>query len=481
MIKFIDKILRNFRNCFSREATFNWFVIVVIGLMVRTDNLGVTSIIRDLDLTHKCYAAMIHFFHSSAYSLETIANRWFETVKENAPIYKEGDAVVLIGDGVKQAKEARKMPGVKKLHQESENSSKAQYIFGHMFGSIGILAGNLDNFFCIPLLTTLHDGIKIIFNWQEKQEEEVDSRQGSHIVQIVDNAFKITKVFGKSILLLDSYYLSVTALLRLNQLNKDNGCKMEIVTKAKSNCVAYGDPVRKLGRGRPPKKGKTIKLISLFETEKNCFKSITIELYGKTQTVRYYTVELLWGQKLYQKLKFVLVDFNGKKSILVSTDLNLSARSIIRLYSYRFKIEFTFRELKQVISGFSYRFWSKSMPKLKRYKKKNELSEIETIYDPKKRQLIIDKIHAIEGYVMFSCIALGILQILSMKFSEEVFRGKIRFMRTPSKSIVSEATMSNYLYKIIFRSLAKNKDLSISRIIKKKQDNIEKINYYQAS
>ncbi len=44
------------------------------------------------------------------------------------------------GDVVKQAKEGRFMPGVKKLFQESEYSSKPEYIFGHMFGGLGILA-----------------------------------------------------------------------------------------------------------------------------------------------------------------------------------------------------------------------------------------------------------------------------------------------------------------------------------------------------
>lgn len=55
--------------------------------------------------------------------------------------------VVLVGDGMKQAKEARRMPGVKKLHQESENSSKADYIFGHLFGAVGILMGTLEKWF----------------------------------------------------------------------------------------------------------------------------------------------------------------------------------------------------------------------------------------------------------------------------------------------------------------------------------------------
>ncbi|KIO60822.1 hypothetical protein B4064_3477 [Caldibacillus thermoamylovorans] len=33
------------------------------------------------------------------------------------------------------------MPGVKKLHQELENSPKAEYIFYHLFGAISILIG----------------------------------------------------------------------------------------------------------------------------------------------------------------------------------------------------------------------------------------------------------------------------------------------------------------------------------------------------
>ena len=110
----MNDILKMFVTCFSREAAYHWFVIIVVGLMIRGDHLGVTSVIRDLGLRPECYETMIHFFRSSAYTLDSIALCWYKVVQKYAPIYHENDRAVLIGDGVKQSKEGRFMPVVKK-------------------------------------------------------------------------------------------------------------------------------------------------------------------------------------------------------------------------------------------------------------------------------------------------------------------------------------------------------------------------------
>lgn len=107
-------------------AAFQWFVVVVVGLMLRADHLGLTSIIRDLSLAPRHYESLIHFFRSSARSLEGLRTAWLQVVRTHAPLVVRHGRVVLIGDGCKQGKEAQRMPGVKKLHQESENSAKGE-------------------------------------------------------------------------------------------------------------------------------------------------------------------------------------------------------------------------------------------------------------------------------------------------------------------------------------------------------------------
>ena len=121
MIKFIDSVLRKFRNCFSRSAAYHWFVVVIIGLLTRTEFLGVTSFMRCFSFAPKAYDSLIKFFRSDAYTVQSIRTEWYAAVKENASLYQLNGKNLLAGDGTKHPKEGARMPGVKKLMQESGN------------------------------------------------------------------------------------------------------------------------------------------------------------------------------------------------------------------------------------------------------------------------------------------------------------------------------------------------------------------------
>ncbi len=172
-----------------------------------------------------------------------------------------------------------------------------------------------------------------------------------------------------------------------------------------------------------------------------------MELYGKKEHVRYYNIDLLWGQKLYQELRFVLAEINGSRTILASTSLTLEPVSIIRLYSCRFRIECTFRELKQQVGAFCYHFWTKHMPRLNHYQKKDEPSPLEQVKTESSRKKVLETVRAIEMHMMLSCIAMGILQILSIRFMGKVRPDQLRYQRIPSRGRISEAAVMDYLRK----------------------------------
>lgn len=471
MIRFIELVLFSFRKCFSRNGCFKWFVIIVTALMLRGDKLGVTSFIRDLDLSHKCYENLLHFFHSGSYLLSSLRAQWYRIVLKKAPIYKVEGRSILIGDGVKQSKEALRMPGVKKMVQESETSSKPEYIHGHLFGVIGIIISGWNSKFCLPLKSNIQDGLKAMASWPESKGI-VDISDKSHVEQIVEAGFEVAKVIGKSFLVLDRYFLSRSALELQDRQNRSLGTSDEqsvvIVTKAKANCTAYRHPRRKAGKkGRPPKKGKSVKLISLF-TQKRFFKEATVKLYGNEESVSYYCLNLLWGQGLYRELRFVLVKYHGKYSILVSTDTTLDPLTIIGLYGTRFSIEENFREFKQQIGGFSYHFWTSSMPKLNHFAKKGT-DPLESLIDTHNREKVLDTVKAIETFVFCSSIAMGILQMLALDKNHKEEIKAARYLRTASKDTPSEATVMYYFRKRLFHILARNPESFVTQFIREKQ------------
>lgn len=143
MIEVISHILSAFRSCFTRTAAFNWFVVVIFGFMVRLDHYGVSSFVRWLQLKPSFYTSMLAFFRAASWELNEVLQKWWQLVLSHCPVVYIKDYMLLAGDGIKISKEAEKMPGVKKLHQESDNSGKAPYIYGHHYGAIGLLAGRV--------------------------------------------------------------------------------------------------------------------------------------------------------------------------------------------------------------------------------------------------------------------------------------------------------------------------------------------------
>src|SRR5437773_2524644 len=131
------------RPAFSRLRTFMWFVTAVAGLTVRLELLGVTSIVRALNLRPRLYTKLLDHFHSSGLKLDRLSALWTQAVLRLFPsLVWVNNRLVLVGDGIKTPKRGKKMPAVKLLHQQSESNT-----MGHSLQAVGLLVHAANSVF----------------------------------------------------------------------------------------------------------------------------------------------------------------------------------------------------------------------------------------------------------------------------------------------------------------------------------------------
>src|SRR5271156_3166567 len=268
------------RPAFSRLRTFMWFATAVAGLTVRLELLGVTSIVRALNLRPRLYTKLLDHFHSSGINLDRLSALWTQAVLQMFPhLVRVNGRLVLVGDGIKAPKRGKKMPAVKLLHQQSESNTKPEYIMGHSMQAVGLLVHAAKSVFCVPLAVRIHEGLV----WSNRDKRTLlDKMLG--LIDIL--ALKAPFYF-----VADAYYAA--GKMARGLLKQGN----HLVTRVKSNAVAYAPATPKKGkktRGRPKTYGKKKKLKSLFDDPKS-MQQIASPVYGERNvTLSYRVCDMLW-------------------------------------------------------------------------------------------------------------------------------------------------------------------------------------------
>jgi len=423
------RAVRELRCACSHTRTFFWMVLALAGMSIRTDNAGVTSIVRALGLTEASYHCLLHFYHSSALPVDRLRRVWANFVLARFPLVRIGGHVILIGDGIKIAKEGRKMPAVKKLHQSSQNNTKPAYIFGHSQQAIGVLAGNGNTrSVCVPLVSQIHEGVVLSNRDRRTLLDKL-------VILVHGLIFDLNYT---TLLVLDAYYASGKVL------HPQLAAGHHVLVRTRHNTVAYEAAIQpvKRRRGRPRVYGKKVRLRDLWNRTE-LFVSAPSPVYGETHTqLRYCCVDLLW-RPLGKTVRFVLVDHPHRgRCILLCTDLAMTPLDIIRAYGFRFKIEVGFKQAIHTLGTYAYHFWMMGMKPLSRAKSGNQYLHHESA---DYRRLVLRKLDAYDRFVQIGCIAHGLLQYLALHHSTLVwknFRSWLRTMRpelAPSEAVVAQA------------------------------------------
>jgi hypothetical protein len=313
----------------------------------------------------------------------------------------------------------------------------------------------------------LHEGVGTIRQFQAKAEPVVNDKPKVSVTSLMAAmAAELVSVVGKEcIIVLDAYFAVGPVFSILRQILDDSGHRLlHLVTRAKSNVVGYLDPPPKTGRaGRPRKYGAKLKLMDLFETMSEHFEEISVDIYGQCEDVSFLCLDLIW-RPIKEKVRFVLVRDGSDYLILMCSDLALSAHDIICAYSYRFKIEVSFKVLKHLMGAFFYRFWTSAWPRIG----KRNVSDLSTVSDSRSRRLIRQATDAIEAFVNFACIATGVLQIVSLNFHETIWNRYLGWLRTVTSTIPSEEVVKSVIQEEYYHNFRSFSNSAIYRIIMSK-------------
>ena len=441
------------RGACARYRTFLWMCVVLVGFCTREDLWGVTSFIRALGLEASCYDRLLDFFHSCALNVDTLTRLWTALVVNSHPsLLSCNGRRVLVGDGIKIGKSGKKMPGVKRLHQESESNTKPEYILGHSCQAVGILAQGLASVVSIPLAARIHEGV--VFSNRDQRT-------------LLDKMIELLGTLGLNkpyYLVVDAYYASRKIALPLLRLGN------HLVTRVRNTAVGYL-PVQKPEqpkRGRPKQYGEKVLLRTLFD-KPDAKQTVESPVYGESNVqLSVWTCDLLW-RPVGILVRFVAVLHPTRgRLILMTTDLTMAPIDVIRLYGYRFKIEVSFKSALHVVGAFFYHFWMAAMTPITRKGKKQFLHKKSDAY----RKAVRRKLAAYHRFIQLGLIAQGIMLALATTVPQLVWNSFGSWLRTirqgipPSEAVTAIALRNSLPYFLADSSPAPD----LAKFIQKRMD-----------
>lgn len=426
------ELLRELRPAFSRVRTFLWFATAVVGFCTRADLAGVTSFIRGLGLTEKCYDRLLDLFHSKGIDLNHLTRLWTALVIRVFPLVKTNGRLVLVADGIKIPKEGKKMPGVKLLHQESQSNSKPEYIMGHSCQAVSILACIESCVVAIPLASRIHEGIVCSNRWKKT---------------LLDKLFELVVSLSITVpyyLVADAYYASGGLVGSFLQTGN------HLVTRVRNNAVAFhkAPQPKKRRRGRPKLYGKKVAPRTIFD-DLSPFTTTKSPVYGEQDNlISHRSLDLIW-KPARRVMRFVFVAHPQRGNIiLMSSDLSVAPLDIIKLYALRFKIEVGFKSARHAIGTYSYHFWAEIMNPTRRGSGNQYLHRETALY----RKAILRKLAAFHVFIQTGIIAHGVLLFLSLTKTAAVWKSFGSWLRTirpnvlPSERVVMLALKNSLPY-----------------------------------
>ena len=327
-----------FAPCFT-VPSFAYFQSYLWALMVVEGRKCMTRLAGCVFFHQRGLSSWERFLAEPRWSVTAVTARLVRLVVERLGEQLKVHGAYLLGkDTTLVAKSAKRMVGVQKWKDHSDNADRGTYMVGHHWNLVGLISPWGTRWLCWPLVMRLVPGLKGARQWIVGDTVELMTFWDAAIAAILE----VTQQLGDAAVrvVADAYYSKAPFLQGLLARGID------VISRLRKDAVGWDDPAPPPPgkRGPKPHYGRKWTLATLLTAETPVREHLT--LYG-TLTEVVFVVRDVWLRDLAQKVRVVVLAGAKEPYILVSTDLKLSALQIIEIYGARFSIELTIRDLKQ--------------------------------------------------------------------------------------------------------------------------------------
>jgi hypothetical protein len=319
--------------------SFAYFQSYLWALMVVEGRKCLTRLARCAFFHQRALSSWERFLAGHRWSLTAVTERLVRLVVERLgePLKVYG-AYLLGTDTTLVAKTTKRMLGVQKWTDHSDNADRGAYLIGHHWHLGGLLSPWETRWLGWPLVMRLVPGCKGARQWLVGDAVAPMTFWDAAIAALG----QVTRGLGEASVrvVADAFYSKAPFL------NGRLAYGLSVISRLRKDAVGWDDPEPPPPgkRGRKPRKGRHWTLATLLRAETPT--RAYLPLYGKLTEV-VFVVRDVWLRDVAQKVRVVVLEGAKEPIILVSTDLTLSALQIIEIDGARFSIELTIRDVKQ--------------------------------------------------------------------------------------------------------------------------------------
>lgn len=339
-------ILCLFSGCFTAPGLEN-FIILMTGWVLCVRRKTVTGMIEAAGVANEVHHERFHrFFSKGSWNLDDLSGILFILLVNH--FVPEGEPIKIAGDDTLAKKTGSKIFGAGKW-RDAVLSTKSKvvtrwgldFVVLSLSAEVSLWPGRVIGF---PFMAWLHR--------KEKTFEE--PYQYRTCPQILVEMISIVAGWLPNRI----FYLVVDGGYANDVVFNGLPSNVVLISRTRSDAALYQPaPVQtKKKKGRPRKKGdKLPKPKQMAISSSLPYNRVNVLLYGEEKTLEIYTFVGLWYHVAKdQLLRFVIVrDPKHPENwrCLFSTDINLSAITIIQMTGGRWSIEVAFREAKQYMGA----------------------------------------------------------------------------------------------------------------------------------